>query len=1102
MNRKAKSETLGGEYKAPMTGFSEYIGEIDLDENLGMTVLSQSKIEKMGGVLKRKDKEYILTLPGCPISISFSWVEGIMAGNFKEFVEYYTSTNDKKRSYASWTSQDTDEPSDLLSNYKMIPDMSNSDIRRLDKVHRALKTLWSPSKKDLITRITNGTLVDVEFDEKDVNRYFDVFDYDLGALKGKAEDQGHDIVKTKDLYNLNKDEVILYCDIYYICGIPFLITVDSLHSLVTSTCLKSRESNEIMRAIKHVASFYLTRDIIVKVLEFDKEPGVSSEDVYNLLGINLMPRSTHVSHAEVNIKVIKQRVRTALAGLAYKPTKTMLIEIVIAATMISCSISRDKMEGSCPQQSFYGSTQSFKKQFAFCPSDYVEVHCLSDNNVLHRRTTSAIPMHVSPNNPNEWVFYSLETGKTFVRPFDDAYLMPMTKSIVDRIAYLGVQDPIIGDTDLAIIGTDTSYVPKYLQPAHVRRGRPKLIHTTLTQKEDISELNDATDNLAEEFLESYFGSDDWGLDEQWTPPDDEPDPFEVSNEANTGELLFVKSSGGCVYLTTAKDDRNMCFSSHMSATESKKQFGVSMTLDSIKSEINGLMKRGAMVPVDQNEFNWKANKVIPMSLFLKDKIDIEDGSLIKLKARLVAGGHRQDRALYPASRRSSPTANIQSIFAILSIAASESRRVMTFDVGMAFLEADMDEDLYMMLDKDTTSAILSIHPEFGELVRSGKLLVKLMKALYGCVQSSKLWYDRITCFLLSIGFSINPLDQCVFNRISAFDGSQCTIGLHVDDGLVTCVNEDELKLLEKQLSAEFEIEILMGPAIKYLGMKIDFTEDTCKLTMRNYIEELLKDSKITSLANSPAAHSLFDIDEASERLDSERSEKFHSIVASLLYLATRTRPDILLPVVFLCSRVGTSTKSDDKKLMRVLSYLNATIDLPFILGRKDDPVVLNCYADASFAVHKDFKSHGSILMSCGHGFIWAKCGKQKLVTKSSTEAELVTLSDAVSMTAWAIQFLKGQGYNVKANLFQDNLSTIALANNGRSTSDRTRHINIRYFFIKQYIEDGSMIVEHCPATDMIADILTKPLQGYEFTKLRDLLMGHNRDEFPMKNCGV
>ena len=119
-----------------------------------------------------------------------------------------------------------------------------------------------------------------------------------------------------------------------------------------------------------------------------------------------------------------------------------------------------------------------------------------------------------------------------------------------------------------------------------------------------------------------------------------------------------------------------------------------------------------------------------------------------------------------------------------------------------------------------------------------------------------------------------------------------------------------------------------------------------------------------------------------------------------------------------------------------------------------------------------------------------------MVTKSSTEAELVTVSDAASMAAWTIQFLRGQGYTVRPNLFQDNLSTMALANNGRSTSDRTRHINIRYFFIKQYLDNGIMTLQHCPATDMIADILTKPLQGNEFERLRDLLLGIEVDKFP------
>lgn len=73
---------------------------------------------------------------------------------------------------------------------------------------------------------------------------------------------------------------------------------------------------------------------------------------------------------------------------------------------------------------------------------------------------------------------------------------------------------------------------------------------------------------------------------------------------------------------------------------------------------------------------------------------------------------------------------------------------------------------------------------------------------------------------------------------------------------------------------------------------------------------------------------------------------------------------------------------------------------------------------------------------------------------------------------------------------QDNMSTIQMAKNGRSTSDRTRHVNIRYFFVKQYLDDGTMNISHCPTLDMIADILTKPLQGEHFEKLRDLLLGY------------
>ena len=118
-----------------------------------------------------------------------------------------------------------------------------------------------------------------------------------------------------------------------------------------------------------------------------------------------------------------------------------------------------------------------------------------------------------------------------------------------------------------------------------------------------------------------------------------------------------------------------------------------------------------------------------------------------------------------------------------------------------------------------------------------------------------------------------------------------------------------------------------------------------------------------------------------------------------------------------------------------------------------------------------------------------RSGKQKIVSKSLTESELISLSDSVPQAVWSRDFLSNQGYKIDpALIYQDNKSTIALAEKGRSTSDRTRHINIRYFFVKDRIDQGEIKVQYLPTEDMIADILTKPLQGVLFRKLRKQLL--------------
>jgi hypothetical protein len=118
--------------------------------------------------------------------------------------------------------------------------------------------------------------------------------------------------------------------------------------------------------------------------------------------------------------------------------------------------------------------------------------------------------------------------------------------------------------------------------------------------------------------------------------------------------------------------------------------------------------------------------------------------------------------------------------------------------------------------------------------------------------------------------------------------------------------------------------------------------------------------------------------------------------------------------------------------------------------------------------------------------------KHKLNTKSSTEAEVVGASDFLPKNIWAKNFLAEQGYILSTNVFyQDNQSAIKLETNGRASAGKqSRHIDIRYFFIKDRVDSGEITIEHCPTDEMLADFFTKPLQGALFRKFKAVILGH------------
>ncbi len=183
-------------------------------------------------------------------------------------------------------------------------------------------------------------------------------------------------------------------------------------------------------------------------------------------------------------------------------------------------------------------------------------------------------------------------------------------------------------------------------------------------------------------------------------------------------------------------------------------------------------------------------------------------------------------------------------------------------------------------------------------------------------------------------------------------------------------------------------------------------------------------------------------------------------------------------------------KDDWGKIKRVLGYLKGTLYMPLIL-LADSLMLSQWWVDAAYAVHNDCWGHTGAGMSFGQGMALSYSWKQKINTKSSTEAELVGVDDSLGYILWARFFMIEQGYDMDPSLlYQDNMSAILLETNGRAgSSKRTKHINVKNFLIKDKVDREEITIKHCPTEQMWMDINTKPKQGAAFRAFRGHVMG-------------
>jgi len=215
------------------------------------------------------------------------------------------------------------------------------------------------------------------------------------------------------------------------------------------------------------------------------------------------------------------------------------------------------------------------------------------------------------------------------------------------------------------------------------------------------------------------------------------------------------------------------------------------------------------------------------------------------------------------------------------------------------------------------------------------------------------------------------------------------------------------------------------------------------------------------------------------------------IVGSLLFLATRTRPDISFVVNYLTLYMTKATQHHLNICYRVLNYLSKTKTLPLIFngtGGHNFSVMV----DASYASHHDRKSHYglSVHMNSNSGSCIAISKKGSLLALSSTEAEYIGLFEASKIIMWFRQLLTELGFppTSPTTLYEDNKSAIHIVNNGNDKG-RTKHMDIRYHLVRDLVKNHHISVCYKPTEDMVADILTKPLDVKHFQYLRKFLLG-------------
>lgn len=476
-------------------------------------------------------------------------------------------------------------------------------------------------------------------------------------------------------------------------------------------------------------------------------------------------------------------------------------------------------------------------------------------------------------------------------------------------------------------------------------------------------------------------------------------------------------------------------------------------------------------------------KLIGSKWVFKKKIGA-DGNVERFKARLVAQGFTQrygcdyDETFCPVVRQ-------ESFRMILALAVQFGLKIHQIDVSTAFLNGTLNEEVFMK------------QPEGFELEGKQHLVCKLKKSLYGLKQSPRCWNLALDTKLKDVGFCQSVNDPCVYYKNKC--GEMVYVGVYVDDIIIAGKEDVEIKKVKEDLGSEFDIKNL-GTLNYFLGIKVEQQDDSIWIGQPAYVDKLLKDFGMENCNPVKSPVSLgAKLVKAKDGDDCIEQSKFQSAIGGLMYLSVSTRPDITYAVSSLAKFSSKPTGEHWVALKRVFRYLKGTSEYG-IQYTKDGSNCILGYSDADWAGDSDDRrsTSGYVFLHSGGAISW-KSQKQRCVALSTAESEYVSLSMATQEAIWLRQlnaeltnFVESKQLIAPTLIYEDNQSAIAMSRNPQFHG-RSKHIEIKYHFIREKIAQKEIELEYCPTSNMLADFLTKGLCFGSFHKLIELSGVHRKD---------